>query len=175
MKQRFIFSFTLLFIIIIAIGCSNEVKQKIITTIGSEEYTRLMNLSLDDFDQSSQGFRQYSNDYELVRLVIPEYIKVNKLATSESRNLHWHLGQMHAFNDNYKEAIAEMKQSYLASSKTWQAYVDGTIAFLEKDKQALIKALELLNEQDNQMNIEFLEKFIKYFDQSYRQAYNADL
>ena len=154
-------------------SCVQEAKDEIIKIVGSEEYDRLMNLSQDKFDQSAEGFRQYSDNYELICLLIPKYIKVNKLSAHQSRNLHWHLGQMHAFKANYKDAIAEMKQSYEGGSITWASYVSGSIAFLEKDKATLIEALETLQKQDNQMNIEFLEKFVKYFDKPYSEAYNG--
>ena len=154
-------------------ACTPSAKTKIVDLVGQEEYDRLINLSLDDFDQSSEGFRKHYANYELLSLIIPEYIQVNKIADNQARNLHWHLGQIHAFNDNYEAAITEMKQSYAGGPIYWKCYVDGSIAFLEKDKPALEKALSTLRQQDNQMNIEFLEKFLKYFDQSYAEAYNA--
>ena len=144
--------------------------------IGAKEYTRLMGLSLDDFDQSNIGFRQYTDNYELICLIIPEYINISKISINQSANLHWHLGQMHAFNQNIEKAIAEMEQSNLDSKPIyWKCYVEGTIAFLKKDKPKLLESLETLRQQDNQMNIRFLEKFVKYFDKSYREAYNAEL
>jgi hypothetical protein len=169
---QFLTLFSLLLLSIL--GCGQKYRSKIVEEIGSEEYTRIMNLSLDDFDQSSEGFRQYSGNYELTCLLIPEYISVNKLSAGQSRNLHWHLGQVHAFNNNYEDAISEMKQSYTGGSLTWASYVTGTIAFLEKDEAALKEALRVLGEQENQMNIEILEKFVKYFDKSYAEAYSTE-
>ena len=150
----------IIFITCIAIlSCSPGHKTEIVNAIGQDEYARLMTSSIDLFDQSSEGFRQYSDNYALVSLLIPEYIEVNQLSDEESRNLHWHMGQIHAFNGYEQEAIAEMKQSYAGGSITWKCYVDGSIAFLQ---------------QDNQMNIEILEKFVKYFDKSYMEAYSAE-
>ena len=150
-------------------------REKIEEIIGGKEYTRLMQLSLDDFDQSYTGFRQYSDNYELICLLIPEYIRVNQLSAHQTTNLHWHLGQMHAFNDNIEEAISEMQQGDWESSPIyWKCYVNGSIAFLNKDKPKLLEALETLRQQENQMNIEFLEKFVKYFDRPYSEAYSAD-
>lgn len=141
--------------------------------VGAAEYNRLMGLSKYDFDQSANGFRQYSDNYELLRLLLPEYLAVNELSESQQSGLHWHLGQIHALNDNVEEAIAEMKQATYGPL-FWKCYVEGSIAFLERDKAKLIESLELLKKQDNQMNIEFLEKFVKYFDRSYREAYSAE-
>ena len=145
-----------------------------VNSVGEEEYDRLMNLSMDDFDQSPDGFRKHSADYDLIKYLIPEYIEFNALSKGESRNLHWHLGQMYAINNNSDAAIEEMKQSYVDGSKTWECYVNGTIAFLQKDKAALMESLEALSQQENQMNIEFLEKFVTNFEASYKEAYKAN-
>ena len=148
-------------------------KEGILNLIDLEEYERLMSLSLDDFDQSGIGFRQHSGDYELVLLLIPQYIMINKLPDNYARNLHWHLGQIHAFNGYEADAISEMKQAYAGGTVYWECYVTGSIAFLEKDLPTLEDALQRLREQDNQMNIEILEKFVKYFDKGYVEAYSA--
>ena len=174
MKTQFTISIFIALCAFTFLSCQQGNKAKISEIIGEEEYTRLMALSLDGFDQSAEGFRQYSDNYELMCLLIPEYIVVNELPASHSRNLHWHLGQIHAFNDNYEAAITEMKQAFEGGSLTWACYINGSIAFLEKDKAALQEALETLQKQDNQMNIEILEKFVKYFDRSYAEAYTAE-
>ena len=149
-------------------------KAKIIEFVGENEYAAQMELSLDDFDQSSIGFRKHSANYELIRLLIPEYIEINKLSGFEAGNLHWHLGQMHAFNNNIDDAIAEMELSYLEGMPIfWKCYVDGSVAFLQRDKPKLLAATELLKEQDNQMNLEVLERLINDYDKSYWQAYNG--
>ena len=166
------------FFLLLSISClvKPTPKATLVRVIGEKEYTRLMTLSLDDFDQSPKGFRRYSDDYQLQCLLIPEYIKVNELNGFEAGNMHWHLGQMNAFNDNIEEAIVEMELSYIQGMPIfWKCYVDGSVAFLQKDKPKLEAALALLKQQENQMNIEFLVKFVKYFDQSYLEAYNADL
>jgi hypothetical protein len=175
MKKRIIILTSLLISFLFSASVEAQDKDKIISIIGTEEYQRQMSLSLDDFDQSYEGFRQYSDDYNLVKILIPEYIAVNNLSASVSTTLHWHLGQIHAFNGEYVKAINEMKQSKFDGSPVyWNCYVDGSIAFLERDKNALEENLRILEQQENQMNIEFLEKFVKYFDKPYWEAYNAD-
>jgi hypothetical protein len=175
MRWTIVFGLSLLFVWVGTNGYAQQYRNAIEESLGADEYTRLMHLSLDGFDQSYEGFRKYSENYDLVRLIIPEYINLNHLSIYEAANLHWHLGQMHAFNDNIEAAIAEMAQSNLESSPIfWKCYVEGSIAFLKKDKAKLLESLEILRKQDNQMNIEFLEKFVKYFDRPYWEAYNAD-
>ena len=146
-------------------------KEHIIEHLGEDEYQRLMELSLDDFDQSGEGFRMYSDDYHVVSLLIPEYITVNELSPEYSRNLHWHMGQIHAFNDEVEAAISEMEQAYAGGPIYWKCYVDGSIAFLKRDKPKMEKAIETLREQENQMNLDVLERLFQYYDLSYLEAY----
>ena len=113
----------------------------------------------------------YSDDYHVVSLLIPEYITVNELSPEYSRNLHWHLGQIHGFNGETEAAISEMEQAYAGGPIYWKCYVDGSIAFLKRDKPALEKAMQTLREQDNQMNLDVLERLFQYFDKSYPEAY----
>jgi hypothetical protein len=172
--KQLILTLILLNLLVIS-GCSRTSKEKITEIIGEDEYSRLMNMSAYDFDQSPDGFRQYSDDYYLISFLIPEYISVNQVSEGKSRNMHWHMGQMHAFYGNYEKAIIEMKQSYSGGTVSWANYVSGSIAFLEKDRVALLESMIALKEQENQMNIEILEKFLNNFDKSYNEAYNSSL
>jgi len=167
---------TSLFILTLtSVAFTQTPRETIERCVGDQEYTRLMHLSLDDFDQSFEGFRKYSDNYELLCLLIPEYIQVQDLSIYEAANLHWHLGQIHAFEGNVAKAIGEMQQSNLETSPIfWKCYVEGSIAFLEHDKPKLMQSLALLREQENQMNIEFLEKFVRHFDKPYWEAYGAE-
>ena len=90
-------------------------KLKIIEIVGQDEYDRLMALDLDGFDQSAEGFRLHSDDYNLTSMLIPEYINVRQLTEKAAANLHWHMGQIHAINDNYSQAVSEMKLSMFLS------------------------------------------------------------
>ena len=157
----------------IIFSCTKESKGLILEHLNEEEYNRLMSMPSFDFDQSAEGFRKYSSNYELTCLLVPEFIKVNQLTDREAGNLHWHLGQIHAFKGNKEAAISEMNQSYRGDFATWDSYVKGSIAFLEKDKASLQEALDTLRNQENQMNIEFLEKFVTHFNKSYAEAYSA--
>jgi hypothetical protein len=172
--MRHVCSFLL--IILFPFSCTElNFKSDIIRITGIEEYERLMTMSQNDFDQSREGFRKHADNYELVSMLIPEYMRVNEITGNASANLHWHLGQIHAFNDAYDDAISEMSQAKWEGSPVyWNCYVDGSIAFLRGDKTTLGANLRLLGEQEIQMNIEFLEKFLKYFDKPYGEAYSAE-
>ena len=55
----------------------------------------------------------------------------------------WHAGQMRAEAGQYPQAIALMQRTYAPKDTDpgyWNAYVDGTIAFLQRDRAALEKA-----------------------------------
>ncbi len=175
MKRICILHLSVYLFTLITLSCAQEKnKEKITTILNTEEYTRLMTMTPYDFDQAEDGFRKHWRNYELIRLLIPEYIEVNQLSANESGNLHWHLGQMHASNDNTEEAIAEMKLSYRGDHVTWDSYVKGTIAFLEKDRTSLLQALDTLRKQENQMNIQILENMIKNFGKTYKEASNSN-
>lgn len=167
----------LLAITIVFTNCNSTSNNKtvIIDIVGSEEYNRLMSMPSFDFDQSEDGFRKHWRNYDLIKLVIPEYIKVNKVPDEETKLMHWHLGQMHASNDQVQDALSEMKLSFRGNDKTWDSYVKGTIAFIEKDKTSLNNAIDTLKSQDNQMNLQILEHMLKHFGKSYKEASNSPM
>ena len=158
--------------IILLVSCGPSPKDLIIKNIGVEEYQRLMEMNPNDFDQSPDGLRKYSGDHSLVEMIVHQYLDVNDLSGSRARNIHWHLGQIHAFNGNYEAAISEMKLSYDGGTVSWECYVSGTIAFLERDKTKLQEAYDSLYNQNNIMNIEVLDRLIQNFDLSYKDAYS---
>ncbi len=171
------YNFTLLIVLLSIIDTyaqRNERQTEIlIKELGSRKYNKLMQLTLDEFDQSNKGFRKYSGQYELLCLIVPEYIAVNKLNEYQAVNLHWHLGQFHAYNLETDLAIAEMEQSNLPKMPVyWRCYVEGSIAFLKRDKAGLEAALNQLKTLDNQMNRDVLERLLDQFDNSYWSAYN---
>ena len=139
--------------------------------IGIDEYQRLMSLSLHDFDQTSSGFRSYSDNYNLVSLIIPEYIEANNLSDGQARNINWHLGQIHAFNGSSEVAIDRMKKSLTGGSPAWKYYVIGSIAFLEKDRETLQTCIMEMQKLYDPPNIEILERFLENFEKDYREAY----
>ncbi len=146
----------------------------LIEKLGEDEYQHLIEMSQDDFDQGPDGWRKYSEDYSIVRYLIAEYMEINKLPEYETTMLTWHLGQIHAIHGNYQEAVVEMEKCISNKMGTgWNAYARGTIAFLQKDRKELQENLWILEAQYNQVNIEFLDKFMKYFDSTYAFAYFA--
>ena len=116
------------------------------------------NLSPWVFDQCPQGWRQHDmlGDLPEAVRVIRAYLHLwavgpdwhkDTPADAEGRTLptslvHWHLGQVLAFNDQVPEAIEAMENCVvLESSPSFAAYARGTIAFLKGDAQGLEGAL----------------------------------
>ena len=97
MQPRIVLPLVILLCSVCAVWGAGDATAEIKAILGEDQYSTLMQLSLDEFDQTAAGFRQYTGNYELVRLVIPEYIAVNELDARQSRNLHWHLDRsMHS-------------------------------------------------------------------------------
>jgi hypothetical protein len=65
--------------------------------------------------------------------------------------------------------------------KAWNVYVDATIAFLDRDRDALLKARTRLAEippeagkpNSKPMNLDVVDGLVRCFDRSYRDAYSA--
>ncbi len=140
-----------------------------------------LTLPYSEFDQThGKGWRLLTDqncDLEAAKL-IERYIEKN--AASES-SLIWHIAQARASAGKYRSAIKYAKRSLSTPEKDaktkfrWNDYVLGTIAFLEKDKAALIKHRDVLDaEKDshfgNKMNLKLLNSFIHYYDKSYKYA-----
>ena len=121
---------------------------------------------------------------------------------SHSRNLYWHEGQLRAFAGENEDAIALMENSRAPAMEDligWNSYIDATIAFLEKNKQLLLKArnelantapgkdlpqpkngfIELPDANGQTMklpwppNLDVVDGLIHCFDKSYKEAYNS--
>lgn len=109
--------------------------------------------------------------------------------------LYWHEGQMRAFGGQTEEAIALFKLTYksfeLDAGFGWNNYVDGTIAFLEGDRETLTTAIErqksLPKPQISMVradgtpaniswppNLNVLEAFERCWGKSYKEAYGTE-
>jgi hypothetical protein len=73
----------------------------------------MMKLSTNEFDQTDVGWRKYSEYCPEVVNLMKEYLAINAVPFNQARNIHWHMGQIQAFNNDYKLAIANMKLSQI--------------------------------------------------------------
>lgn len=135
----------------------------------------------DQFDQTeNSGFRVLAAmgcNKEAADL-IEEYMRVNR---STGSSLRWHVAQMRATAGDTKAAIRwaksvlTEKEDFAKDPFRWNDYVLATIAFLERDKKAL-----LLHRNNvaagkeayfgNELNLRLLDSLVKHFDNDYKYA-----
>lgn len=156
-------------------------------------FNRAELLALDEhsFDQDMNGgwravARQEGCD-EVAADLIREYRETRGLT---STILYWHEGQQRAFAGSTDEAIRLFEKSRKAFDVFgWNLYVDASIAFLKRDKPALLAAREALarlprpeyfDRRDAKGNVvdiswppnlSFVDGFITCFDREYKEAY----
>lgn len=94
-------------------------------------------------------------------------------------SLQWHLGQMLAMGDQYKEATKQFKRTYSvfyswfggADGKAWYLYAKGTVAFLERDKKKFIRLIEKWPEESREdKNYAMMQALLGHWELSYREA-----
>lgn len=109
--------------------------------------------------------------------------------------LNWHEAQLRASAGQTERAIALFRKTYPRATESDTFYADATIAFLEKDREALQTARDALaalpeppwfadaiadleNRTGQQfrwpLNLDVVDGFLACFDRSYREAYGAD-
>ena len=160
-------------------------------------YSRAAMLSLDQnaFDQDFKGGWRAVAQLDDCRLVaadlIRDYIETNKTSATI---LIFHEAQMRAMAGQTDEALDLFAETYRARGKPdrigWNHYVDATIAFLKKDRDALARArsslLEVSEPEDfNPVdidgravdliwppNLNVVDGFVACFSKSYDEAYN---
>ena|SRR5579862_9603197 len=156
--------------------------------ISYQEEQKLLYMSYNDFDQSSKGWRQYSNSncYHEVGELIDKYIKVNKQELNDWQwiGLSWHAGQLFAFNNEYEIAKIRFVQSInpneaVNSPIRWNDYVQATISFLDNDMTKLRYYRDNIANGPEfngvKTNLDVVDRLIKYFGQSYSFAYERSL
>lgn len=119
--------------------------------IDEDEFYRLMGLSYRDFDQDFKGGWR-AIDYKdgcgpVAAHILKSYLTASKNRfTDHTSSVKWHAGQVLAGIGRYEEARTYFEQTYKSADSLgdWNLYVDGTIAFIKRDKSALIAARDKL-------------------------------
>lgn len=158
------------------------------------DYNQMLNLSPREFDQNwEKGWvklAEMDGCKEAAANVIALYYSQRELSEGAIKTLKFHEAQLRAEIDQYELALLLFPQTkQTESSIGWNHYVDGTIAFLAKDKAGLEDAIRRLaavpkptsfNPTDADgnpidvpwpPNLDVLERFKKCFDESYLEAY----
>ena len=165
------------FVLLIVLSTTEAFSQ---SELNKRTIDSLMNLSFEEFDQNMQGgWRMYANNQDfksatdLIKLYLEQH---NELEAGQREVMSFHCGQLLALMDKNQEAIPYMK----ASKKTedvmqWNIYVDATIAFLRKDREAFnAKKTELAQKSmmplDQNKNLNVLNLLEANFESTYQEA-----
>ncbi|MBS0298211.1 MAG: hypothetical protein JSR45_18075 [Proteobacteria bacterium] len=154
----------------------------------------MLALDFDKFDQDPAGWRALDHKPGCT-LAAAELISIyRRKVRQQAAGLAWHEGQLRAAEGDYARAIVLMEESR-ADGGHDGAYVDATIAFLRRDKPALLEArarLAALPQPDGfaeaakrynlthaqpltwPMNLNVVDRLIRCYDQSYRVAYGGE-
>jgi hypothetical protein len=162
------------------------------------QFDRPALLAMDEraFDQAfNEGWRKIAGNgcekdaADLIR----DWRVVHK---SESKTLYWHEGQLRAGIGESATAVELFKKAIKTPEEEagfgWNLYVEGSIAFLNRDKLALQKARDALAvlpkpeglsrmvdldgnpvEIEWPMNLHILDAFIQCWDEKYSLAYQC--
>jgi hypothetical protein len=190
-------------------ACANQSTEKNVAPSQDQcltpvERERLLALAQDAFDQDLSGV---GGGWRAVaakagcEIAAADLIRdYRERHSSNETIIYWHEGQMRAMANDYTAAIALFEKSRNPETQDragWNRYVDALIAFLKRDKPALMRARDALStvkpppelllrdgvfEIPNNSghpfkmrwppNIDAVDGLIKCFDSSYRDAYN---
>ena len=120
-----------------------------------------MHMTPYQFDQTKNGWRKLDSEGKFIEAaeLIAAYVKQNQAQITSNptiQTLYFHAGQEYAMvgEARYEEAITYFRRAYKGKPE-WDAYVEGTIAFLRRDKTQLEKAI-----QNGAQNVEMLQRFL---------------
>lgn len=137
------------------------------------------------FDQSPFGFRSLAKlddrCYLRTGVLIADYLTKNDTALdANSKQIsNFHAGQSFSFVTKYDIAIPHFERSINpdeAADPTfhWNAYVEATLAFLRRDKNALVAAREKFGKHPqggDSVNVKVVDRMIKCFNSTYKDVY----
>lgn len=157
------------------------------SALGKNILSSQLGLDYDTFDQCpGEGWRKIADkgNYLEAAELIDAYEKQKQgLEDWQKLNLRFHAGQMYAFANMKELAVTRFKTTLYDKEPPnypvrWNAYVNATIAFLEKDKKKLMEFREEIAKgpmiKDKIANLDVVDRFIKYFDEPYSVAYRGN-
>lgn len=154
----------------------------------------------DSLDMDYKTFNHYTNsgwrklaqagEFKEAGKLIDRFLKIKEDLTISNRvNLHFHAGQMYAFAKEDKTALKQFQNAkydldpekipehLIERLKSWNTYVDATIAFLRKDKTKLLECRQRMangtGTGGKSANLIVVDSLAKNFDKSYFEAYLA--
>lgn len=149
---------------------------------------KLLALEIDVFDQKPEGWRGVDAKIGC-EIVAADLIAEYRSARPEVLNylmsylLYFHEAQIRAMNGDYKQASALFEKSRLPSPRydMWNLYVDASLAFLNNNHSALLKArdslaalpVEIYDPLPKPMNLDVVDDLLFCFEKTYREAYGV--
>ena len=149
----------------------------------------MLALGIDAFDQDLRGGWRALSERPGCGTRAADLIRdYREFYQSRMGTLYWHEGQLRAGAGQNEQAIALMAQSRRPTAESgWNGYVDATIAFLRRDREALIRARDALIALPRPAgfreetlpngyrtrwppNVDIVEGFIRCFDRPYFEA-----
>jgi hypothetical protein len=154
---------------------------------------QMLSLELNEFDQNMNGGWRKIAGIEGCKVTAANLIQEYRIANyPNSSALFWHEGQLRAGSGEVEKAIVLFKKSKIPDQHDtfgWNYYVDASIAFLEKDKESLIKSRDLLSSVPKPAelkmvdasgkpvkmkwppNLSVVDSLIQCFEKAYDEAY----
>lgn len=134
--------------------------------------------SIFDSDTCCWRLMSANDSYTEAADLIKTYLR-NHQHIENRHSLHWHLAQMLAMADQYKEAKANFKKTYNVfytwvggtDGKAWYYYAKGTVAFLDRDKEKFIRLLSKWpSDSLSEKNYDRMQDLLLHWELTYREA-----
>lgn len=166
----------------------------------SADRAEMLSLGETAFDQGDGGWRSLAKRecYREAANLIRDYRQAHSL---ESQTISWmHEAQMRAYAGDYAGAVLLLpKAKHKMDGHGWNAYLDATIAFLNRDRAALVEARNrlagtplphthqwLFDDKGQAVdvpapdpgdpwppNLNIVDALVRCFDRSYSEAYGS--
>jgi hypothetical protein len=171
---------------ILALFTASDLSPSVVYAQEKSAVPKELELNYEAFDQRpGSGWRKIADEgkyLEAAKLIDLYEREKEGLVEWQRVALRFHAGQMYASADKKELAIDRFKSTVVAkeppdSPVRWNAYVQATIAFLEKDREKLLKLREEIAAgpkwQGKVPNLDVVDRLIEHFDQPYIVAYRG--
>jgi hypothetical protein len=162
----------------------------------SDDFEEFLKMDLVEFDQDESGWRSLvgkADENKIAELIL-KYIKLSGDKIDEYNIgktgkeifpvglLFFHAGQSFGYAgiEYYQNAIECFRKSYDESNECWNAYVNGTIAFLSGDAEEVKRQIKFVEDSNDERkgggNINILRSFSRCLElgiKEYSKAYEA--
>lgn len=156
-----------------------------VTRHSSSSSEAALALSYEEFDQTpGSGWRVLAENGkrypEAARLIEKYLTQHRELNLFQRVTLHWHAGQLWAFDGNNNKALHHLAFARLDPEPPnhplrWNDYVEATVAFLEGDRAKLLAARNrMAAKSPNDANLPIVNSLVANFGVACGTAYRAN-